>query len=144
MDHRDRIITWLAKRDGEAIARKVQRDLQHMTEGMQSGDDSGLANLWDEVCVQMQRQASVMWELYTDIMTTMILTHVRSLTVEQQEAIWLQTSASEEGDSSQDGNATDSDDEIASYIMREYLLNLAVNWKNRRIERFLYEGRDLD
>ena len=43
----------------DRLVRGVVRDLQAMKDGLQSGDDSGLANIWDEVCVQVQYQESV-------------------------------------------------------------------------------------
>lgn len=91
MDDRDRIIAWIAKRECRRIAGKALRDLQRTTKGMQSGDDSGLANLWDEVCVQVQGEESAMWEIYLDTMSRMIEKQVDTLIVELRKAIWLQT-----------------------------------------------------
>ena len=54
MNPRDKIISRLADLECKRVSRKVIRNLQRLTEGMQSGDDSVLANVWDEVCVQVR------------------------------------------------------------------------------------------
>lgn len=91
MDERDQIVEWVADTECKRIAAKVRRELQRMTEGMQSGDDSPLANLWDEVCVQMQQELSYVWEDYEDIMEGLIGKHTAALNPRAGCAIWLQT-----------------------------------------------------
>jgi hypothetical protein len=34
-------------------------------------------------------------------------------------------------------------DDVIKYIREEYLLKAAANWKNKRIEIFLYSGNEL-
>ncbi|MBI2320562.1 MAG: hypothetical protein HYU88_00290 [Chloroflexi bacterium] len=58
------LIAQLAERASKRIARRTVVALQRMKDGLQSGEDSGLRNLWDEICVQMQGQQSVFWDLY--------------------------------------------------------------------------------
>lgn len=76
MNPRDRIISRLADLECKRLSRKVIRGLQKMTEGMQSGDDSVLANVWDEVCVQVQGQEFVMWDVYLDTISSVIVGHL--------------------------------------------------------------------
>ena len=45
---------------------------------------------------------------------------------------------------SPDGAPPYSDEDVANFIMQEYLLKLASNWSNKRIERFIDQGRELD
>ena len=49
----DKILAEIARKACERISRKVILAIQKMTEGRLSGDDSGLKNLWDEVCCQV-------------------------------------------------------------------------------------------
>ena len=55
------IIYTVAKLSASRIARKAIHDLQQMTVTM-SGDDSGLKNTWDEICVQIQQEESFFWD----------------------------------------------------------------------------------
>jgi len=59
MDYRDNLIEEIASIESKRIVRRVIQFLQQMTEGRLSGDDSGLRNVWDEVCVQVRGQESV-------------------------------------------------------------------------------------
>jgi hypothetical protein len=72
MHYKDKIISAYAERACTDISKKVIKDLRKMTEGIQSGDDSPLKNIWDEVCVQMQGEQSLMWEAYEDIINRLI------------------------------------------------------------------------
>ena len=145
MDERDRIIKWLADQECKRIVHKIRRALQGMTEGRQSGDDSGLANLWDEVCVQMQGQESGMWEFYVDTNRDLIERQVNALSLELTEAIWLQT---ENGfgwdfDENEPLDLEYSQDDIVDHILNQ-VLTLAENWNNRRIESYNNAQREFD
>jgi hypothetical protein len=144
MDDRDRIIASISEHECKRIARKVVRALQGMTEGMQSGDDSGLANLWDEVCVQVQGQLSIMWDYYEDIMLQMIEKQVHLLSVELTKAIWLQTDNGFDWDSDEDESSDMeySEYDIVDHILSQFVLTLAADPKNLRIEKFI--NKDLE
>jgi len=214
MDDRDKIIAWIAERECKRIAGLVVRDLRRMTKGMQSGEDSGLRNLWDEVCVQVQGEESAMWDLYMETIGAMIKRHVDTAGVELTRAIWLQTengsdwvSDSEiEHDADVEASAESSTElkiirwvrallieraeqagidpgplveplfeaeaeaarsleeakggnrhvydraggpeysteDIVDRILHNYVLRIAADWKNKRIERFLEKDHDFD
>lgn len=213
MDDRDRIIAWIARRECQRIAGKVLRGLQRITKGMQSGDDSGLANLWDEVCVQVQGQESGMWDYYWEMMRDMIEKQVDTLSAELTEAIWLQTEEGSDWASDRDSDVESEHDrrvevaarvktmeealslllemarqadidpgpfvqplyedlreakseleeskgaqergdneeydgyvseDLANYILNEFLVKLAADYNNRRIQRYLDTGREFD
>lgn len=149
MDERDRIVEWVAKRECEQIARSVVRDVRRLKNGMQSGDDSGLKNLWDEVCVQMQQEQSYWWDLYADMISGMIEKHIDALSEELRNAIWFQTDNGSDWVSDRASNhdmrveeAPYSREDIVSHILNNFVLKLAAGWKNKRIERFIDEGRE--
>jgi len=50
-----------------------------MSDGMQSGDDTPLKNIWDEVCVQVQGEESAMWDTYSETIQSLILGEVAGL-----------------------------------------------------------------
>ena len=147
---KDRIISEFARRACKAVSARVIRELQKITQGMQSGDDSCLENIWDEVCVQVQGEESVMWELYTDMIEDIIRTGVEKLDEETAASIWLQTDEGDdwvdwvedeyEGGIGQPDKVACNTDDIARYILNEYVLSAAADWTNRRIDRFLSEG----
>src|SRR5439155_16348828 len=91
MNPSDQIVIAIADRESKRLARSVIRQLQSMTDCMQSGDDSPLANVWDEVCVQVQGQESVIWETYVETLEGIVLGFVADLDHETKQAIWLQT-----------------------------------------------------
>jgi hypothetical protein len=144
MDYRNKIISDIAERECKRICRKVILLLQKMTEGLHSGDDSPLRNIWDEVCVQVQFQESVYWDVYLDTIRTIISPAVEALDVSSKQAIWLQTSGGmdweaeteDENDHQQVPSCSVAD--ITEYILNDFVLARAVNWTNQRIER--YEG----
>jgi len=96
MVYRNKIISWLAESECEKVCRKTIRVLQKMTEEMQSGDDTPLKNLWDEVCVQVQHQQSMFWNAYLEIIQNIVLDEVLKLETVVNEAIWLQSDEGKE------------------------------------------------
>jgi len=143
MNCQDKIISDLAHTACEKISRKVIRSLTKMTDGMQSGDGTFLKNIWDEVCVQVQTEESVMWDSYVDTIQALILDKLAGLDVTTKQAIWLQT---DEGiDWSVDSEDANKEipivsEDIAQYVLNQFVLSAAADWTNRRIEKYLGEG----
>jgi len=144
LDARDRIIKYVAERECERIARKTVRSLQRMTDGMQSGDDSGLASVWDEMCVQVQGDQSGLWDHYVGLAGSLIEQELRALKSELNDAVWLQTREGSEWDPEEDPEISYNTDLVVDYILNDFVLELASNWTNRRIERFNSRGYGLD
>ncbi len=87
---------------------------------MQSGDDSGLRNVWDEVCVQVQGQESVMWDVYLDTISGIIAGYLSGLDDAVKQAIWLQTNNGMDWEPSEEEKDTPSSEEdIADYILTD-------------------------
>ena len=54
-------IVWqLAEHVAHGLTRRVIAVLQGMTDHLNSGEDSRLKSVWDEICVQVQGEESVM------------------------------------------------------------------------------------
>ena len=65
---KDRLLAKFAEPICRRIAYSVRRELQSWDKtSMQSGDDSGLKNLWDEICVQAKGEQSIFWEMYVGL-----------------------------------------------------------------------------
>ena len=95
-----------------------------MTQGMQSGDDSPLKNVWDDVCVQVQYEETMMWDVYLDTIRSFIEFEEKGYDIEIKQAIWLQT---EERIDWAFDNEQDEEKDIAEYCeddIIEYIINL--------------------
>ncbi len=141
VDYKDRIIAKVADKACKKICRKTIRYLQGLKDDcLQSGDDTPLENIWDEVCVQIQGEMSNFWEcIYLEEIRRVIFWEVADLEEEVKQAIWFQTTSGfywDEDDEEEDGLLFD-DDEIIEYIINDYLLREAGNWTNKRIEKYL-------
>ena len=115
-----------------------------MTNGMQSGDDTPLKNLWDEICVQAQDKDSVMWDAYSDTIHSLVLEEVAKLDTATKQAIWLQTDAgigwSADHEDLEDHEVPSNSEDIAQYTLDAFVLAAAGNWTNKRIEKYLESG----
>jgi hypothetical protein len=118
-----------------------------MTEGMQSGDDTPLKNIWDEICVQVQYDYSIYWPYYEELMEDITRKTLQELSTPMLQAIWLQTDEGwdwendledcEEGEGNENESIPYYEEDIVRYIVNEYVLSLASNWTNKRIRRHL-------
>lgn len=143
MDYKDRIIRVFAETTCERISKKVIRQLQKMTDEMQSGEDSGLKNVWEEICVQVRFQQSIYWDLYVDVIETFIEGELETVDTNTKQAIWLQTDHgwdwaydyADYDDEQQQPPFRDFD--IVEHILQSYVLSEADNWTNKRIENYL-------
>ena len=137
------------------VSRKVIRELQKCKRNsnmMQTATDSGLDNLWDEVCVQVQREYSAVWDVYEDFILSSIIKALKeNCSTSEIQMIWLQTEAfdtwsdcefesEDELDACFDKNNFPNEyniDDVAAHILKE-VLNLATDYHNRRIEKYLF------
>lgn len=77
------------------ICRKVITDLRRIDDAQLSGEDSGLRNAWEEICVQLLDQYSIFCVDCERTTADLIARHVRGLASHELDAIWLQTDAGE-------------------------------------------------
>jgi hypothetical protein len=144
MDISEKITNQLANTISERISRKVETSLKEMEDGLQSSEDSGLENLWDEVCVQVQSARSMFWSLYDNLIYGLTLSNVKELEPYEMEAIWLQTDDGMEWKqevSENDCNLGYSTEEIAEYIVKEHVFKKAGEYSNKKIIRYLEMNR---
>jgi hypothetical protein len=136
--YKDNIIDYVAEEACKKTSEKVISSLQKMTEGKQSGDDSPLENVWDEICVQVQYEQSFWWKFYLDTIRSTIQIEVKRLNVQIKKAIWLQT---EEGiywsENDEDVDFDFCEEDIVNHVLNDYVLVSAGNWTNEQIEEYL-------
>jgi len=105
-----------------------------------SGDDSELANPWDEICAQVQYEQSIFWDAYQETMEAFIGGEVQALQPFERAAIWLQTSQGEDW-SFDDDESRESypvcEADIVAYIISDYVLSEAGRWSNSRIRAYI-------
>jgi hypothetical protein len=136
------IVRDVADRAARRVARKSIAALQKLT-GAQSGDDSALKTVWDEICVQMQFEQSPFWDYYDAEVRRQVADLITALPKHEREAIWLQTDAgsSWECDEPENRAADPVDiDQIVEYVVPEYVYEEAGRWSNSRIRAFIEES----
>lgn len=122
------------------MTRRIITQLRSMDQAMLSGDDSGLKNSWEEVCVQVQGEQSYFWDAYEDLLRQFLADEVSRLPLHERRAVWLQTENGmayldlEEEDS---GPVPYSVDDIVQYMLDEYVLPAAAEHSNPRIRKYL-------
>lgn len=73
------------------VVEKVIADLQDIAE-LCFGEDTGLTNFWEEICVQRQGDMSVVWEeVYALTVRVLIEAHLEDLSAAERQMIWLET-----------------------------------------------------
>lgn len=141
-----------AEAKAKKICGKVIRTCQSLKgSSMLSGDDTPLANVWDEVCVQVQGEESFYWGMYEDTIRGEIQS-ILDKTCDKYDRLmlWLQTDEGRELAFSYDEDAIDYFDKtgwpdpeddyneaIVNYLFQE-VIGAADNYTNERIEKFLY------
>jgi DNA phosphorothioation-dependent restriction protein DptG len=140
------LIVWrLAEVACQRVSRKAIRALQKMAEGLQSGDDSGLVNTWEEICIQVQSEQSIMWDAYEETIRQILSEEVTKLPAYEREAIWLQTQEGETWDADDEDSQHEypvAQDEVIEYLKDKYVYSAAGEWSNGRIRKYLEQTTD--
>jgi hypothetical protein len=90
--------------------------------------------------VQVQYEESVCWDVYDEVVHTLVSAEVEELPSYQREAVWLQTDRGwdwqYENDDERDPYPVLNDD-IADYMIQQHVYAAAGRWTNPRIGVFL-------
>jgi hypothetical protein len=134
------IVRALAQEVCKRLVRKVVLHLQGMKESLLSGDDSGLQNTWEEICVQIQDEESVCWGAYDHTTRSLVTGFVGELPAHEREAIWLQTGPGQdwrfEDEAEREPYPVDNGD-VVDYLVSEWVYAEADRWTNARIRKYL-------
>lgn len=129
------LILYFANQISERIVRTSIKQFQKWDIRL-SGDDSGLKNTWDEICVQIQEEYSFHWDDYEDAIETHLLDEVQNLKIHEKFALWLQTDQGLYYDEKEDETPEIYDEDIMHYLKSE-IFNKAGSWSNERIRKYL-------
>lgn len=135
MDYLKNLISEIAEVECSKLVSKIIKNFQSRSQEGLSGDDSGLKDLWEEICVQVQGEESIFWDLYMDEIENAIEYEVEELPAAMLKVIWLQTDngycfEGEENDQEDFSVKQDVIDLIESKVLSE-----AEDFSNERIER---------
>jgi hypothetical protein len=138
-----RIVRRLAEQVCKRVTRKVIRALQGMNDGLQSGDDSGLINTWEEICAQSQVGESDLWEAYDETLIQVLSNEVAKLQEYERDAVWLQTPQGERWDADDEDSRRKypvAEDDIVEYPKDGYVYSAASDWTNKRIRKYVEQN----
>lgn len=134
------IVRQLAEHVARQVAQRTIEELRDMTETLGSGDDSGMENVWEEICVQVQYDEFPFWAAYVHTAKGLILSTVENLPAHEREALWLKSDQGEEWDS-EDEEQREAypvlNDDIVAYVWNEHLLPEAGRFSNERTRGYL-------
>jgi hypothetical protein len=135
----------------ESIAAQVIAELKNY-EATLSGDNSGLETVWEEICIQVQIEESFYWEAYQETIFSSVLGLLETLEYHVLASLWLQTNKgwdwhwnfeNDETDIPLSQRLTDAQcvpydlDDIATYVVSEYVLYFAESYTNVNIKTYL-------
>ena len=127
-------------------------------EATQTSGDSGLTNVWEEVCVQMQLEQSCLWEVYLETIDMWIKQEFEALPLWKRNLIWLNIVTENYEDEIMDerfyfkDDVKDVDvekkqyynyDDVAEHVKDE-ILERAANYRNEAIEKYIEDSFELD
>lgn len=123
----------------DKATRRTIRTLQGLRDGLQSGDDSGLENAWDEFCVQVQYEESVFFDAYEETVRAVLRGHLETLPALDLEVAWLHT------DAGADWLQAETEEHSPPPVCLDHVLDdalgivftMAANWSNQRIRGYL-------
>ena len=147
-----RFIDALAETTRERLVRRAIRCLQRMTDGPVSGGDSVLANVWDEICVQVQYEESALWEAYHETIEQIVEDDVERLPALETEALWLCTERGDDWCSLRDDTEDPPDSAPPAPVDGQDVVDLVVGaiceraatWSNARVRKFLESSFEMD
>ena len=105
------------------------------------GEETGLINLWEEICAQRQGEESVAWDVYEQTVDALIEAHLEDLSESARRVIWLSTDKGlnrQYGDEFEEGvEPPVSERDIVENIAEHYVYSRAAHFSNNRIDTFL-------
>lgn len=140
----------IARKIADAACKRICRQTIRacrQIEPVLMGDDTPLANAWEDICVQEQQgDRAYDWDdSYGATLLAIIEGELAELDEPTRSAIWHETDNG--GDWDWDEEASDPpegyfNNDLASYILSEYILPAAENYTNTRIQKYLDRPRD--
>ena len=139
MRHKSDVSTAHANRIAKSIVRDTIGRLKEVTGGRLSGDYSGLARLWEEICVQVQRERAFDWNDYVETINSYLVPAVIALEPDDRRALWLETRVGwdwQYDHRDKRGTPPVDVDDIVVYL-KDHLLTAAENFEDKNTRGYL-------
>lgn len=141
------VAAWAKQLSDKVIKDSIAALEQMDSNEMLSGEDSGLKNVWEEICVQVQDEQSFFWDTYVEMIESLLAGYAEGLTPAARMALWAVT---DQGwDHIADHHADDQgaaqvpvDMDAIVGMLKDKLLASAADFSNQKIERFLARHED--
>lgn len=127
----------------DKVTRRTIRGLQTMTGCVLYGEDYGLKNAWDMICVQVQGMESFMWQEYVNTAESVAWGAIGKLKRHEKQALWMRDEESWDviyDESGVDENLCGADEDIARWFVCNFLLSVAAEWSNKQIKAYLHDS----
>lgn len=141
----ERLLATFADRVVGHVVRRAIRVLRQIKDARLSGDDSRLADAWDEICVQVQLEQSVYWDCYDETARSIVKRELERLPPSDLQAIWLLTDQSFDWRWDREDSWEEAPvvlDDAVDYVTQA-LYDRAANWSNSRIRDYLERSATL-
>lgn len=130
-----KILSQLIDKYIQTIVNKVVYQIRRVPkEAMISGDDSGLKNMWDELCVQVQDEHFQNWNLLDDLIENICEDKYKELPDPILYAMSLK--ACELNDVTFEPDTVSP--ELIVEMLKEKVYEYAMNYENRQIREYIY------
>jgi hypothetical protein len=121
--------------------RAVQKAIEQLLElrDTLSGDDFGLQNIWEEICVQVQDEQSLFWDTYEAVIRDTLTGIIEALPDFKREALWMQSDAASEWKYREPRECEQypvNTQDAVEYLFKA-VCESAGSWSNDRIRRYL-------
>jgi hypothetical protein len=140
------IVKALASEVAGRITRRCMAELRKL-DGLYQGDSTVLRNFWEELCVQIQYDQSVLWDAYDDCIQEMVRVQVQNLPRHEREALWLQSDAGCDwlfDDESEREAYRVTLDDVVEHLKSKHLYAAAGSWTNPRIRTYIERASQTD
>jgi hypothetical protein len=130
----------LAEHSCERITRAVIAELNAMEPAfLENG--TGFRSLWEEVCVQVQRDTSPWWRHYEEAIRFAVDSKVEKLQPFERDAIWLLTPEGEDWDCEYEEEREPYPvftRDIVEYLVEDWVLMEAGRWQSPATIAYIY------
>lgn len=122
----------------EQSVHKIINDLIEMPYEEKLSGDSGLLNIWEEICFQFQVEQSIFWDTYQQTIDTFIDAYVEDLSKYAQLAIWLETQEGWDCFLDNDDDQEDLPMNVAtvSNVIKDKLFEMAASYENESLKKY--------
>lgn len=140
------VSAWAEQLAGKLIQDAIEA-LQKMDSAEMLSGDSGLKNVWEEICVQVQGEQSFFWDTYVETIEGLLEGYAELLNPDARIALWAVTDqgwdyiADHHADDQGAAQAPVEMDAIVD-MLKDKVLAAAADFSNQRVERFLARHED--